>query len=125
MFHQIDEIIEMPQLDLANLTLEKTLFLQEVLEKKKMQEQINRELKKKKVLYDEKNIFVDAFDIQNFDEDATIINQLVTIVDQVNDGNMESNKKLMEWSTRRFETKVVNKVSITIDKKKVQLKERV
>ena len=65
------------------------------------------------------------FNIQNFEEDAPIINQLVNIVDQVNVGSVESIDKLMDWSARRFETKVVDKVSITITEKKVQLQERV
>lgn len=53
-----DEIIEMPQLDLANLILEQTILLQEVLAKKKRQEEIKRELKKKKVLYNVKDILL-------------------------------------------------------------------
>ena len=38
---------------------------------------------------------------------------------------MESNEKIMNWSMRRFENKVLEKVSITILKKEVQLKERI
>ena len=41
----LDETIKMPQLDLTNITLEKRIFLQKVLEKKKRQEEIRRELK--------------------------------------------------------------------------------
>ena len=37
---------------------------------------------------------------------------------------MESNEKLMDWLERRFETKVVEKVSITIAKKKVLQQEK-
>lgn len=56
----VDEIIEMPQSNLANVTLEKTIFLQDILEKKKQKKELKREHKKKWVLYDVKNIFVDA-----------------------------------------------------------------
>ena len=38
---------------------------------------------------------------------------------------MESNEKLMDWSGRRFQNKVVDKVSITIAEEKVQLQEKV
>lgn len=91
----------------------------------KRQEELRRELKQKQVLYNVKHIFVDAFDIHNFEKDTPIINQLINIVDKVNVGNIESNEKLMDWSTRRFETKIVDKVSITIVEQKVQLQERV
>lgn len=36
----LDEIIEMPQFDLANITLQQNIFLQEILKKKKRQEQL-------------------------------------------------------------------------------------
>ena len=47
----------------------------------------------------------------------------VNIVEQVNTGNIESNEKLMDFSAKIFENKVVEKVSITIVEKKVQLQE--
>ena len=74
------------------------------------------------MLYDVEIFFVDAFNSQNLDEYAQIINQLVNIVEQVNAGNIESNDKLMDWLARRFETKVVDKVSITITKQKCYYK---
>ena len=80
----LDEIIEMPQLDLKNLTLEKAILLQEFLAKRKREEEIRRENKQKQVLHDVKHIFVDAFEISNFDEGAPIIKKPVNIVDQVN-----------------------------------------
>lgn len=89
----LDEIIEIALLDLANLTLEQTILLQEFLTKKKRQEEIRREHKQKQVLNDVNHTFVDAFVIHNFEEGAPIINQIVNIVDQVNDGDMESNVK--------------------------------
>ena len=38
----LDEIIEMSQLDLENITLEKNIFLQQILKKKKRQEELQR-----------------------------------------------------------------------------------
>ena len=92
--------------------------------KKKKQEDLRRENKQKQVLRDAKHIFVDAFDIQNYEEGAPIINQLVNIVEKVTTRNMESYEKLMDQLARRFETMVVYKVSITIAKKKVLLQEK-
>lgn len=48
----LDEVIEMPQLELANITLEKKNLLQEILAKKKKKEELRREHKQKQVLYD-------------------------------------------------------------------------
>ena len=121
----LDEITEMTPFDLENLTLQKYLLLQEILKKRKRQEELQRQLKKKQVLQDVNHIFVDAFDIHNFDEGTPIIDQLVNIIDQENSKKLESNEKLIYWSIRRFETRVVDKVSITIAEEKVLLQERV
>ena len=80
--------------------------------KKKQQEELRGEKKKKRAIYDLKCIFVDTFDIQNFDEEIPIITQLVHIFDQVNYGNMESNEKLIDWFVKRSKNKVVDKVTI-------------
>ena len=78
------------------------------------QEELRREKKQQKTLQDVTNIFVDAFDIQNVDEETPIIDQLVNIIDQVSAENFESNEKLIDWSTTRIETEVVDKVLVTI-----------
>ena len=49
-----------------------------------------------------KDIFLDAFSITSLDESKDIIKQLSDIVDQVQDVDLESNVKLLEWSKRRF-----------------------
>ena len=118
----IDEVMEMPQLELANLTLELAIFLQETLAKKKKQEELRREYQQKKVLHDVKDIFVEAFDVQNFDGQAPIISQLVN-VEQINVGDIETNEKLIDWSAKKFENKVVENVSTTIVEQKFQLQE--
>ena len=43
----LDEITKMPELDLENLTLEQIIMLQEILVKKKQQNELRREHKKK------------------------------------------------------------------------------
>ena len=78
----LDEVIKMPQLDLENLTLEKKKLLQEILAKKKRQEKLRREHQQKKVFHYVKDIFVEAFDIQNFDGKVIMIFQLVNIAQQ-------------------------------------------
>ena len=52
----LEEVIVLPHYDLATITLEQMQILQEVLKRKTRQEQIMREHKKKKVLYDIKDI---------------------------------------------------------------------
>lgn len=48
----LDEVIELPKFDLAKITLNEMEILQEVLKKKTRQEQLRREHKQKKVLFD-------------------------------------------------------------------------
>lgn len=67
------EVIDIPKWNLANLTFEKTVTLQEILAKKKKQEEMRKKTKQKKVLHDIKNIFIDTFDIKKIDEKAPII----------------------------------------------------
>lgn len=75
----LDDVIEMPQLDLENLMLEKIIFLQEILVKKKRQEELRREHQQKQVLHDVKDIFVEALDIKKIDGKAPIISHLLNI----------------------------------------------
>lgn len=82
----------MPQFDLENLTLQKKNLLQKILNKKKRQEELRRELKQQHTLQDVKHIFVDAFDIKNVDEETPIIDQIVNIIYQVSAENFESNE---------------------------------
>lgn len=115
--------MEMPQLYFANLTLEEIILLQEILAKKKKQEELRREHQQRQILHDVKDIFVGAFDIQNFYGKAPIISQLVNIVDQINVEDIESNEKFMDWSTNKFENKVVDRFSTKIAEQNVQLQE--
>ena len=69
-------------------------------------------------MHDVKDIFVEAFDVQNFDGQVPIISELVNIVEKINVGDIETNKKLRDWFAKKFENKVVDKVSTTIVEKK-------
>ena len=57
----LDEVIELPKFDLATITIEEMSILQEALARKKHQELLKREHKKRQVLHDLKEIFLDAF----------------------------------------------------------------
>ena len=63
---------------------------------------------------DIKDIFVDVFEIHNLNKKAPILEQLVHIVDKVNHEDIETNEKLMKWSEKKFEHKVLEKVSTKI-----------
>ena len=78
-------------------------ILQDSLAKKKHQELHRRELRQKKALQDIKDIFIDAFGLPALEEDKPIMEQLVNIVEQINDANLDSNVKLLEWSKMKFQ----------------------
>ena len=92
----LNEVITIPKFDLETLTLEKIQILQEAFKKKKRQEKLKKEHTKRQVLYDKKDIFLDAFDIKYVQEDKSIVEQLVHTVDKVNTEDIETNMKLME-----------------------------
>ena len=53
-----------------------------------------------------KDIFMDAFNLQPPDSSRPIIEKLLHIVDQVNNEDHDTNVKLMEWSEKKFLSKV-------------------
>ena len=73
------------------------------------------------VFYDIKDIFIEAFDLTNVNNDQTIVEKLVHIVDKVNTEDIEANTKLMDWSSRKYHTKVLVKISNEIALEKVDL----
>ena len=89
----LDEVIELPNFDLSNITLEKMQILQEALKRKTSQEQLRKEHKEMQVLYDVEDIFVETFDIVDINEDKPILEQLVHIVEKVNTDDIEANTK--------------------------------
>lgn len=72
-----------------------------------------------------KGYIVDAFEVKKIDGQAPIISHLVQIVEQINARDIESNEKLMACSRKKFENKIIEKISTTIAKHKVALQEHV
>ena len=107
----LDEEIMIPQFDFTTMTLEDINLMQDALEKKKQQEILRKEYKQMHALQDIKDIFLDAFSLPPHDESKAIIEQLSDIVEQVTNEDLETNVKLMEWSRRKFQGKVNEKIS--------------
>ena len=63
---------------------------------------MRKEYRQKNVMQNIKDIFLDAFSVPTLDESKDIIEQLSDIVDQVQDVNMDTNVKLLEWLERKF-----------------------
>ena len=82
---------------------------------------MRREYKKKKVFHDIEDIFFDFFSLPKLNENKPIIEKLVTIVKKIKDEDLDSNFKLLEWSERKFHTKVLEKISSAIALRQVDL----
>ena len=57
---------------------------------------------------------MDAFSLHSPDETKHIMEQLSDIIDQVTNEDQEPNVKLIEWSERKFQGKVSEKISSEI-----------
>ena len=71
-------------------------ILQEALHRKKQQEFLRQEHKKKKVLHDIKEMFLYAFSLLEMSEEKPIIEKLVNIVDKIMDEDLDYNVELLE-----------------------------
>ena len=58
-----------------------------------------------------KDIFMDAFSLQPLDSNKPILEQLSHIVDQVNDEDLYTNGKLLEWLEKKFLSKINQKIA--------------
>ena len=58
-----------------------------------------------------KDIFMDAFNLQPPDAKRPILEKLSDIVDQINNEDHDTNAKLMEWSEKKFQAKVNQKIA--------------
>ena len=76
--------------------------VQEALEKKKKQEILKNEYKKREALIKIEDIFLDAFTLQVPNETKPIMEQLANIVDQVQNEDQETNAKFLEWSKKKL-----------------------
>ena len=72
-----------------------------------------------------KEIFLDAFTITSLDEPKDIIEQLLDIVEQVTDTDLDTNVKLLEWSERRFQSRVNEKISTEISLSQVEMAKKI
>lgn len=70
--------------------------LQILLSCKEKQEQQRREKKRRQVLHTIKDIFIDAFGITNVNNQHTILDQLVYLVDKIQTDDIETNEKLLQ-----------------------------
>ena len=110
----LDEEIVISQFDFATMTLDDINMMQAALERKKQQEILRKEYKKRHALQDIKEIFLDAFTLPPLDETKGIMEQLLDIVEQVTNVDLDTNVKLMEWLERKFQGKVNEKISSEI-----------
>ena len=99
--------------------------MQEALEKMKKKEILRNKYKKRKALIEIKDIFVDAFSLQVPNETKPIMEQLSNIVDQVQNEDFDTNVKLLEWSKKKFQMKVNEKISSEIALSQVELAKKV
>ena len=72
-------------------------------------------------MQDIKDIFLDAFNLPPSDESKDIMEQLSDILEQVTNEDLDTNVKLMEWSKRKFQGKVNEKISSEIELSQVEL----
>ena len=117
----LDEVITLPKYDLNNLTLEQIQELKTLLSHKAKQEQQIREKKRRQVLHTIKDIFIDAFGIIDVNNQHTILDQLVYVVYRIQIHDIETNEKLLQWSKRRMEHKVLYKVSQELIQRQVKI----
>ena len=108
---KLDEEIQIPYYDSSTLTEEKMNEIQSALDKRGRQEAMRKEYKYKQEMNEIKDIFMDAFSLQPPDAKRPILEQLSNIVDQVNNEDHDTNEKLMEWSEKKFQAKVNQKIS--------------
>ena len=92
------------------MKIEKLGIFEQALEKKKLQEMLRREHRQKQALQDIKDIFLDAFSLPPLEEAKPLLKQLTYIVEKVNNEDMDTNAKLFEWSEKKFQSKVNEKI---------------
>ena len=72
-----------------------------------------------------KDIFFDAFSQQVPDETKSIMEQLSNIVDRVQNEDLDTNVKLLEWSERKFQMKVNENIYSEIELTQVELAKKI
>ena len=82
---------------------------------------MRKDYKYKQAMNEIKDIFMDAFNLQPLDSSKPILEKLSHIVDQVNDEDLDTNAKLLEWSEKKFLSKVNQKIANDIILGQVEL----
>ena len=95
--------------------------IQSVLDRRRRQEALRKKYKYRQALNEIKDIFMDAFSLQSLDKSRPIVEKLSNMVDQVTNEDHDTNAKLMEWSKRKFQGKVNQKISNDIALAQVDL----
>ena len=103
------------------MTIDQINEVQEALERKKKKEVLRNEYKQRQDLVEIKDIFLDAFSLHVPNEIEPIMEQLANRVDQVQTKDLETNVKLLEWSEKKFQMKVNEKISSEIALTQVEL----
>ena len=98
--------------------------MQEALEKKK-REILRNEYRQRQALIEIKDIFLDAFSLPVTDETKPVMEKLSNIMDQGQNEDLDTNFKLVEWSKKRFQKKVNEKISSEIALSQVELAKKV
>ena len=88
--------------------------MQEALERKKKQEMLKNEYKQKQALIEIKDMFIDAFSLQVPDETKPIMEKLSHIVGQLQNEDLDTKEKFLEWSKKKFQMKVNERISSEI-----------
>lgn len=72
---------------------------------------LSREHMKKQALQDINDIFLDALSLPSLDETKPLMEQLIDIEEKVSNQDLNTNAKLLEWSNKKFQNKVNEKIS--------------
>ena len=75
---------------------------------------LRREHRKKQALQEIKDIFLVAFSLPTPKETKPLLEQLLDIVEKINNEDLDTNAKLLEWSEKKFQIKVNEKISSEI-----------
>ena len=86
---------------------------------------LRREHRQKQALQYIKDIFLDAFSLPTPKETKPLIEKLIYTMEKVNNEDLDTNTKLLEWSEKKFQSKVNEKISGDIALTKVALETKV
>ena len=103
------------------MTEEKINEIQSALDRKRRQEAMRKDYKYKQAMNEIKDIFMDSFSLQPPDSSRPILEKLSNIVDQINNEDHDTNAKLMEWSEKKIQAKVNQKLANDIILRQVDL----